>query len=618
MVRKKFKFAWVLLVPLFVVFVLALIGYFGVYRPAMALKAQAEPLKAAAVNLKEVAKQNDIDALKAAYTNVGSEFNAFENKAKALYWLKIVPFAGNYARDLDNGLKAGRLLYEAGGESLEAIYPYADLIGFKKGQPGLAEQSAENRLQTAVLTLDKVLVKLDIISQKLSEADKLIATINPNRYPEEVNGIALRKELTNAKNQFAEVTKLFVDAKPFLKNIPTIMGKDKEMTYLVLFQNDKERRATGGFLTAYAFFKVKSGKLTIVRSEDIYSLDASIKTHPAAPREIATYHKDVSRFFIRDSNLSPDVPTSLKYFNELYEKSNQKVNYDGVILMDSHILVDMLTTFGDTEVNGITFSSKPDKRCGGCPQVIYELSDIVDRPVAYIKENRKGILGDLMYALFYKAIGFSPSKYWGPFSQQIIANLQEKHIQLYFKDPNLQSSVESINFAGRVLPTNGNDYLAVINVNFAGAKSNLFVNESYESRTTRAGDSVKREVKVEYKNPFKHSNCNLEAGQLCLNATLRNWVRVYVPQGAKLIEFTGSKKQVQTYDELGKTVFEGYMEVVPEGKAEIKITYELPSGINEKVLTVQKQAGVDSQKLKVYRDGKKVFDGEQKTDLVIK
>ena len=84
------------------------------------------------------------------------------------------------------------------------------------------------------------------------------------------------------------------------------------------------------------------------------------------------------------------------YLKVFIKKVGPKVQYDGIIAMDSKILVDMLTIFGDVDVTGIRFSAQMDQRCD-CPQVIYTLFDLVDRPVGYVKENRKGILGDLMY-----------------------------------------------------------------------------------------------------------------------------------------------------------------------------------------------------------------------------
>ena len=49
---------------------------------------------------------------------------------------------------------------------------------------------------------------------------------------------------------------LISSAKPLIKILPQVLGDPKEKKYLILFQNDKELRPTGGFITAYAIFSV--------------------------------------------------------------------------------------------------------------------------------------------------------------------------------------------------------------------------------------------------------------------------------------------------------------------------------------------------------------------------
>ncbi|KKP63038.1 MAG: hypothetical protein UR56_C0002G0015 [Candidatus Roizmanbacteria bacterium GW2011_GWC2_34_23] len=589
--------------------VLLVLSYFFIYRPIVNIKAKANIVIASAKEMKSILAKNDIELLRMRLDDFSNKYQNLEKASKSIYWASFIP----YVSDLKNGLTAGNYLIKAAKETVTTIEPYADLIGFKKGEASFVEKSSEDRLQTAVLTLDKLVAKVDPISSNIDIANSKIAKINPNRYPKKFGKMIVRDRIINIKEQFEGMTSLFVDAKPLIKKLPEILGSKEEKTYLILYQNDKERRATGGFLTFYAVFKIKNGKMTIGQSNDIYSLDESISDHPKAPPEIITYHKGVSIFNIRDSNLSPDFVESVKLFESLYKKSGSKVQYDGIITMDSKILVDMLTIFGDTQVSGVNFSAKEDQRCD-CPEAIYTLFDIVDRPVGYFKENRKGILGDLMYALFYKAIGYSPSKYWGTLMQTMYQNLQEKHILLYFVDSDIQKSVEQINFAGKIKDYKG-DYLHINNVNFAGAKSNMFVDETITSETK---DS-QREVTINFKNPYPHSDCNLERGGLCLNATLRNWIRFYVPKGSKLISLQGSTKKVQTYDELGKTVFEGFLEVPTQGQATVIVKYTLPSNVdtNNYSLLIQKQPGVEEQKLKVIYNNKTLFNRMLRMDKVI-
>ncbi|MEK7109727.1 MAG: DUF4012 domain-containing protein [Patescibacteria group bacterium] len=594
---------------IFLVLIL-IFGYFFIYRPIANIKAKANIVMASAKEMKSIFAKNDIELLRMRLDDFSNKYQNLEKASKSIYWASFIP----YVSDLKNGLTAGNYLIKAAKETIVTVEPYADLIGFKKGEKSFSEKSAEDRLQTAVLTLDKMVQKVDPIAEDIDQAGKSIAKINPNRYPKKVGKLILRDKIINIKDQFEGMTELFVNAKPLIKKLPEILGSKEEKTYLILYQNDKERRATGGFLTFYAVFKIRNGKTNIYRSDDIYSLDASIADHPKAPPEILTYHKGVSQFYIRDSNLSSDFVQSVKLFESLYQKSGAKVQYDGIIALDSKILVDMLTIFGDVDVNGIRFSAKIDQRCD-CPQVIYTLFDLVDRPVGYFKENRKGILGDLMYRLFYNAIGFSPSKYWGTLMQTMFKNLEEKHILVYFNDLETQKSLEQLNFSGRIREYQG-DYLHINNVNFAGAKSNMFVSESIDSKT----NGKTREVTIIFRNPYPASDCNLERGGLCLNATLRNWIRFYVPLGSKLVSLKGSTKKVQTYDELGKTIFEGYLEIVPKGQGTVIVEYTLPSNVdtNNYSLLIQKQPGVEEQKLKVSYNNKTLFDGLLRTDKVIK
>jgi hypothetical protein len=198
-------------------------------------------------------------------------------------------------------------------------------------------------------------------------------------------------------------------------------------------------------------------------------------------------------------------------------------------------------------------------------------------------------------------------------------NLEEKHIQLYFKDPSLQQATEAIDFAGRIMPFEG-DYLHINNVNFAGAKSNLFVTEAIESKTTEKDGKIQKEVIITFRNPYAHSDCNLERGGLCLNATLRNWIRFYVPQGSKLISLKGAARETNTYDELGKTVYENFLTVSPQGRAQVTVIYTLPDTIkksNYKYM-IQKQGSVqkERQSLEVTVGGKQLYKGQFDTDKV--
>lgn len=120
--------------------------------------------------------------------------------------------------------------------------------------------------------------------------------------------------------------------------------------------------------------------------------------------------------------------------------------------------------------------------------------------------------------------------------------------------------------------------------------------------------TIVKTITIEYKNPHKPSNCDLEAGQLCLNALLRDWIRIYVPKGSELISSQGSEVKIITTEDLGKTVFEGFITVKPLGFAVYTLKYKLPFKIKNDgtlPLLIQKQPGTSGNEYIIKVNGKK-------------
>jgi len=105
--------------------------------------------------------------------------------------------------------------------------------------------------------------------------------------------------------------------------------------------------------------------------------------------------------------------------------------------------------------------------------------------------------------------------------------------------------------------------------------------------------TVTKTVTITYKNPEPADDCNLETGGLCLNGILRDWVRVYVPEGSQMVEVLGSDTEALTNKELGKTVIEAFIELRPESRTKLIVKYTLPfkHDSGEYKLLIQKQPG---------------------------
>lgn len=595
----------------------------------------------AAASSKEVAaaiKSQNIDLTKVKLAETRQKLVALNLEYKKVLAFKAVPFLGRYVADGEHGIKAAFAGLDAADKAIEALEPNADLLGLK-GKSKFVFGSADDRIQTAVKTMNALIPKVTEMAVSIETIRKEIDQIDPNHYPKQIGKTKIREPLVSAVDVIENAANLFVNAQPLLTNLPKMLGEPDERRYLVLFQNDKELRATGGFMTAYAQFRFVHGKAILEKSDDIYNLDNALTKKFPAPREILTFHKGVYNLNIRDSNLSPDFKLSMQQFETIYNFVGGKEKIDGIIAVDTHVLVEALRILGPLTIAGRTFSADIDKRCD-CPKAVYELEDYSTRPVNYVRTARKDIIGVLFHTMLQQALGTSPSKYWGSLFQMLLSEINQKHVLAYFHDGNAQKAAESFNMAGRIMTASdsatllkyeegkGWDYLHVNNSNMAGAKSNMFVSEKVTKDVTVGTDGMMTtKLTVDYKNPYPGSDCGLESGGLCLNAPLRNWVRVYVPLGSRLTESKGTQSPkdnkpvpMDTYESLNKTVFEGFLIVNPLGTARLELTYTSPVKPSDGKyrLFIQKQPGTDNQEYTVKLGGKerKKFPLQSDTELI--
>lgn len=543
--------------------------------------------------MQQLSAQN-LPGAKAELEKVPAELEAIKNEYHKLSFLSVIPIAKNYYQDGLAGFTAAEAGLAATQKAIFAVEPYADVLGLN-GQTQTASGSgtAENRIKLILDTLDKAMPELDAIAADIQTAMSALEQIDANRYPEKLGSQPVRPLILQAQSLSQSALTAVTEFRPVIEQLPVMAGgRGKRLKYLVLFQNDNELRPTGGFLTAYSTIFIEDGKVTPESSDDIYPLDAKLRSKIPIPEALGRYLTTEKYWNLRDMNISPDFKVSMEQFLTNYVKVGDK-NIDGIITVDTEVLKQLLETLGPVQVPGYgTFSAEIDKRCD-CPQVVYALSEIITRPTNYIKVDRKGILGPFMRAVLSKAYD-APSEKNGPLFQAMIAALQGRHIQVYYINESLQQAAEAINLAGRMKPpTNGEDFFAVINANLGGAKSNLFTNyDVVQQVEAPAEGKIKKTVEITYKNTRRADNCNLEAGLLCLNSTLRDWTRIYIPQGSELIEATGFTKDAKVYDELGFTVVDGFFILEPNGVAKIRLSYAVPYEQSDYRLQIWKQGGI--------------------------
>lgn len=587
-------------VAFFILFLIGILTY-RVYRNALSVQSSVETLVSAA-------NAQNLPLIKGELAKTKDAIASLKKSYKTISWLKITPYFGKFVSDGEHAINASTLGVEAAEILVEVTEPYADIIGFLPDgdTPESGEETTQDRLDFLIKTIPDIIPKTDLLSEKVSQIRFEIDSIDPSRYPEKVGDYQVRSKVTSAIELVDLGAEFVTSGKPFLEAAPYILGNDEERTYLIIFQNDKELRPTGGFITAYSIAKVEKGKFEPVSSNDIYNLDNLYTASVPAPEPIIKYIKGPylisKKLRLRDMNWSPDFSKSMEQFVGEAEKVGIE-GIDGVIAVDTQLLVNILEVLGPIGVSGFgEFSTKIIPECN-CPQVIYELESFADveGPIVWSQDepdkiifapanidNRKKIIGPLMNSVLANALGQPKDKLPALFNA-VFKSLTEKHVLFYMLDGDSQNAVDEFGIAGTLDNSFQFDYLHINDANLGGRKSNLYVTQEVAQEISVAKDgSVEKTVTITYKNPEKHDGW--------LNSVLPNWVRIYTPLGSELISFEGVQNSQDPYEEFGKEVFAGFFELRPEGIAKVTVKYRLPFKVqdNEYKMFIQKQPGTDA------------------------
>ena len=592
---------------------------------------KATQLKKTVSALMVAGKSQDLVKIKSELTNTKSSLKALKSSFVIISPFRIIPFLGSYISDASHLINAGLYGMDFSDIVLTTIEPYSDLLGLTGGKDnaiGDGTKTAKDRIDFIVKSIPDLIPNIDKISAKTALIEKELSGINPERYPVRIGKTEVRSKVKSGLELFREAASFVTNGKPLLEAAPYLLGIDSERTYLLLFQNDKELRPTGGFMTGYSIMKVNKGAFSPVSSSDIYNLDAKYKPTIVAPDPIIKYLKGPyalsNKLRLRDMNWSPDFAESMKQFTE-EAKTVGITGIDGIISVDTQVLVYLLDAIGKIGVPGFgNFSTEVDPRCN-CPNVIYELESFADveGPVVWDPDgsgkiiyapanydNRKKIIGPLMNSILANAMG-QPKDKLPKLFEAGFKSLVEKHVLFYLFDSKTQDAVSSFGIAGIIKSTNG-DYLHINDANLGGRKSNLYVtNEISQEFSVGKDGYVEKTLTLTYKNPMKQDGW--------LNSVLPDWVRIYVPKGSTLISFDGAEDKAEPYEELGKTVFAGFFKLRPEGVSKLTLKYKLPIKGNAKELNllIQKQPGLDAP-LYTIKTGRNEEEFFLKTDKEIK
>ena len=605
--KKLRKLGLTILLPLVVILIIL---YVVAIRPAMALYGTAKVLKNDGSQISESLRGRDLVALAEALDKAEKDLNILKaDKEKRFGWAKNLGLfkAKEFYADSDRFINAGLYAIDALRETSTIITPFASAAGLKVSpdQEIVKAEGLMEAFQGWISVMPQVADQMDGVILKVAKIGEELAPINVNKYPVKIGKFALRSNVAFIKDTLSQADTYAPDIKKALQIIPQVLAVGTPTKrYMIIMQNDKEIRPTGGFMTNYATFKITNGLLdSDFTSKDMYSVDLTLQiidyyyTFPSAPTPYTRLLK-VEHWFARDMNYSPDLPTSMTDFMRFYNLAGTINPYeikqvDGIFMIDTYVIQELLEVTGPVTVNGVTYTKD---------NVVLELEKIASLALAE-QTNRKKVLGDLMQAMLLNVFQ-SDSDIWPKLIEKGVDLAKRKHVSLYLFDTEAQALVDSYGIGGRIQDKVVGDYLMVVSTNLGGDKTNWFTHKEITHTLAKEGARWVNTVNIKY------TYTQPDGDYAPFVKRFRDWVRVYAPAGSELISTTGSEDESLNLSdqERDKVWFSGYVELGPGEVKEMTFKYYLPENTvlgNTYNLTIQKQAGIDKENYIIITNGKK-------------
>jgi len=464
----------------------------------------------------------------------------------------------------------------------------------------------------------QALAQLDTARPQLDQARSALARAAAARASIQVERLSPR--LASPIRKLDDILPLAQVGADLALAAPEALGLNGPRTYLILAQNEDEIRPTGGFISGAGRVTVDHGKITELVFTDNNIDDLSLP-FPDAPEPILRYMGAGGRhelWVFRDSNLSPDFPTSARQAAYFYTYS-QKIPLHGVIAVDQHFVQMVIASLGpiNVAING----SQATLITGD--NVIDIMREAWNPPGGKATTewvvNRKGFVGQLAAAIRSQVENNPGSIAWLAVGRALLQALDERHVLIYATQPDLAAALARQGWDGAIHAVEG-DYLMAVDANLGYNKSNAVVASSVNYTVDLGDGNARAALEVNYHHAgVSNEPCRQEVPygqgityQSLMNLCYYDYLRIYAPSGAKLLKASQQAipggyflsrqpldSQAQSLEpEAGKSVFALFFVVKPGQDWQASFSYELPSNIvrqangdREYTLWIQKQPG---------------------------
>ncbi len=337
-----------------------------------------------------------------------------------------------------------------------------------------------------------------------------------------------------------------------------IFTGEKEISTLILWQNDTELRAGGGFITAVGTATISNGHINNLEIQPgrFYGIEPDLQVPVPEP---------IDRFItsdfltLRDANLSPDFPTSATNVLRFYENATN-LKPQLVIAVNTSVNEKLVEKVGPITftVNGHTLTLD----ASNVTEELERLTDLDFAELGLTEENRKIILTEYATAFLPKVQALIKEEPLQTLSlaQQLLKNYD---LQLWSTDPEIQKHLTALH-TSQIVDELTTDGLLIVDTNLASRKTDPFIKQGAQYQVDL--ESKEATLTLTYKNT---------AVEGPLTTTYNDYVSLYTPLNTQLISTEGLT-DVKEANLNSRSVFSGLFSVEPGKSQTITFKYQLP------------------------------------------
>ena len=426
-----------------------------------------------------------------------------------------------------------------------------------------------------------LLLRIDTIKKDIDSIEENVSSLT-QKLPSQLSSLQnIKKDLTLSLDLISRL-------KPILQNIDSLLAKNSEKTYLLLFANNMELRPGGGFIGSFGLLQIKDYSIEKIKIYDVYDADGQLIAHVEPPAAISKYLGQ-PHWFLRDSAFSPDFLENYAQAKYFLEKEMGFTNFSGSFLITTSAIQYILGAFDELYLPD--FKEKVNQKNFYLKTQYYSEKNFFPGSI-----QKKNFLSSLTQSILLDLKNASSVKLTKEFKK----SLDEKQIVMYFDDPKLQKIIDSFYWSGRTIkpacaPDVENcitDYIFPIDANLGINKANFFVNRSLDLK-------IKIDPQGRLHNTFSIV-FNNDSQDVFPGGTYRNYFQLYLPRNSLIKTITIDGVLVEDFieenDQYKKIGL--LLEIKPKTIAELKINYELAGylqkGKNVYQLIMQKQIGASN------------------------